>query len=220
MAGHLGVRSVVTAIILAGLSHPVAGEEAGGATIVVEVFDHAGFSAETVARAKNDVSRIYGDIGVGVLWADSVAKDGQGGPVIHLIIRPSATRSRVMGKALGDARTNGGTAFVYRNRVLDLARGRSVDKARVLAYALAHEMGHLLLPYPSHAVTGIMHEAWDGSELRDLTNGSLRFTPEQASAIRARASSFSAAALPDPPAPASASPQGLMSVRANEMPSD
>jgi hypothetical protein len=113
-----------------------------------------------------------------------------------------------LGKALGDAQTNGGTAFVYRNRVLDLARGRSVDEARVLAYALAHEMGHLLLPYPSHAVTGIMHEAWDGSELRDLTNGSLRFTSEQASAIRAKASSSSAAVLPAP-ARALSSPQWL-----------
>ena len=188
MAGHLGLRSFITTIIVAGFGATVAGEDAGRPMIVAEVFNQAGFSAETLTRAKNEVSRIYRDIGVEVVWTDSATRDAHGRFVIHLIIRPRALRSRVMGSALGDARATGGTAFVYRNRVEDLARGHSVDEAHVLAYALAHEMGHLLLPYPSHAVTGIMREAWMSDELRDMASGSLRFTPAQTSAIRAKAS--------------------------------
>jgi hypothetical protein len=133
------------------------------------------------------VSRIYDDVGVHVLWSDTAAKDAHGRFVIHLIIRTKSARPRQMGNALGDSRGTGGTAFVYRDRVLDVARARDVHEARVLAYAMAHEMGHLLLPYPSHAISGIMHADWNGDELRDIGAGSLRFTPAQASAIRARA---------------------------------
>jgi hypothetical protein len=178
--------------VLAGLSDAVAGEEAGRPTIIVELFDHAGLSAETLTQAKNDVSRIYGDVGVEVLWTDVAVKDAHGRFVIHLIIRPKAARPRVMGNAFSESRGTGGTAFVYRDRVLDVARARDVDVARVLAYAMAHEMGHLLLPYPSHAAAGIMHADWDGDELRDMAAGSLRFTPAQANAIRAKASASGA----------------------------
>ncbi len=188
MAGHLGFRSFLAAIMLTVLGDPVAGEPAGPPTIVVEVFDHAGVSAETLIRAKHDVSRIYRDLGVEVLWTDAAAKDAHGRFIIHLIIRPNASRPRVMGNAFGDSRDSGGTAFVYRDRVVDVAHGHDVAVARVLAYAMAHEMGHLLLPYPSHAVAGIMHAGWDGDELRDIATGSLRFAPAQANAIRARAS--------------------------------
>ena len=195
MAGHLGVQSVVAAIILAGLSHPVVGEEAGRPTIVVAVFDHAGIPADTLAQAKTDVSRIYGDVGVDVLWTDAAASDAHGRFVIRLIVREKAARPRMMGNALGDSRNTSGTAFVYRDRVVDVARSRSVDVPRLLAYAMAHEMAHLLLPYPSHAATGIMHADWSGEEFRDIAAGLLRFAPTQASAIRAKAGESGAIAM-------------------------
>ena len=105
-------------------------------------------------------------MGVEVLWTDAPATNAHGRFVIHLIIRPKASRPRMMGNALGDSHGTGGTAFVYRDRVLDVARARDLEVARVLAYAMAHEMGHLLLPYPSHAITGIMQADWDGARFR------------------------------------------------------
>jgi hypothetical protein len=57
----------------------------------------------------------------------------------------------------------------------------------VLAYAMAHEMGHLLLPYPAHSTNGIMRAEWDGDDLRHIANGSMLFTPAQTALIRARA---------------------------------
>jgi hypothetical protein len=195
MARGLGFHSLVAASILAGLSAPVAGEEAGRPTIVVEVFDHVGVPAETLSLAKKDVTQIYGDVGVDIRWTDTTATDAQGRFVVHLIIRPKAPRPRMMGRALGDSRDTSGTAFVYHERVMDVARARGVAHARVLAYAMAHEMGHLLLPYPSHAVTGIMHADWSGDELRDIAEGVLRFAPAQATAIRARAADAGAIAI-------------------------
>jgi hypothetical protein len=194
MASHLGFRSLGTTLILAGLSDPVAGKDRTPAAVVVEVFDRAGVPAETLTRAKNDVSRIYGEVGVDVVWTDVAAKNAHGRFVIHLIIRRKAARPRMMGNALGDSRGTGGTAFVYRDRVLDVARARDLDVGRVLAYAVAHEMAHLLLPYPSHAISGIMNADWDGTDFEHMRAGSLRFTPAQASAIRTRASESGAVA--------------------------
>ena len=62
MARGLGFQGLVAAGIVAGLSHPAAGEEAGRPTIVVEVFDHADVPGDTLTRAKHDVSQIYGDV--------------------------------------------------------------------------------------------------------------------------------------------------------------
>ena len=188
MAGHLGFPSLVTVIILAGLSGLAEGAETASARIVVELSDHAGIAAETLTQAKRQVARIYGDMGVEVLWSDAPAARADGDFVVHLIIRTKPPRPRMMGNALGDSRDTGGTAFVYRDRVMDVARARSVDLATVLGYAMAHETGHLLLPAPSHAIAGIMHADWDGQDFREMAAGSLRFTPAQASAIRARAS--------------------------------
>jgi hypothetical protein len=121
--------------------------------------------------------------------------------VIHLIVRPKAARHRMMGSALGDSRNTSGTAFVYRDRVVDVARSRNVDVPRLLAYAMAHEMAHLLLPYPSHAATGTMHADWSGDEFRDIAAGLLRFAPTQASAIRAKTAESGAEVADTDPRP-------------------
>jgi hypothetical protein len=67
-----------------------------------------------------------------------------------------------------------------------------------LAYAMAHEIGHLLLPAPSHAISGIMNADWDGHDFRDMAAGGLRFTAAQANAIRARASQSGGVSRPSP----------------------
>jgi len=188
MAGPRGFQHLVAALALVGLSDPVAGQEALRPGIVVTVFNDAGLAAETLSRAEAHVARIYGDMGVDLVWADPTRTDAAGRFLAHLIIRRRPPRPRMMGNALGDARGAGGTAFVYSDRVREVAHGRDLDVTLVLAYAMAHEMGHLLLPAPSHAVAGIMHANWDGADFRNMAADALRFTSAQASAIRARAS--------------------------------
>jgi hypothetical protein len=93
-----------------------------------------------------------------------------------------------MGTAIGEIHETGGSAFVFYDRVLTSAHDREQDVARVLAYAMAHEMGHLLLPPPAHSPVGIMRSEWDSDDLRHIASGSLQFTALQANAIRAKAS--------------------------------
>jgi hypothetical protein len=156
------------------------------------------------------VSRIHSDIGVDVVWTDAPTKDARGRFIVHLMIRTKPPRPRMMGSALGDSHGTGGTAFVYRDRVLDVVSARNLTVATVLAYAVAHEVGHLLLPAPSHATSGIMNADWDGRDFRDMAGDGLRFTRAQANAIRARASQSGLPIGPNRPTAAASRPDNAL----------
>jgi hypothetical protein len=86
-------------------------------------------------------------------------------------------------------------AYVFYNRVERIARmylntsrkrgNYDIDNVTVLAHAMAHEIGHLLLPY-GHAATGLMRAEWDAKDLRLAVHGRLNFTTQEAELIRAR----------------------------------
>lgn len=56
----------------------------------------------------------------------------------------------------------------------------------VLAHAMAHEIGHLLLPSADHAVLGLMRASWDAEAFLSAARGDLRFLPGEAASIRAQ----------------------------------
>jgi hypothetical protein len=104
-----------------------------------------------------------------------------------------------LGGAAGTPDHRGRMAYVFYNRVERIARtylntGRrrgnyDIDRVIVLAHAMAHEVGHLLLLY-GHSAAGLMRADWDGEDLRLAVRGQLKFTAEQAAAIRARLSNL------------------------------
>jgi hypothetical protein len=67
-----------------------------------------------------------------------------------------------------------------------------IDNVIALAHAMAHEIGHLLLPY-GHSATGLMRADWEGKDLRRAVQGQLKFTPQQAELIRTRLSQLAGA---------------------------
>ena len=136
-------------------------------SVAVVAFNQAGTAADALARAKTEVMRIFGEAGVGVTWMDPSAVEPAGAFAIQLLIRPRAINGdrSIMGTAIGDMHETGGSAFVYYDRVVRAAHESEQDVARLLAYAMAHEMGHLLLPSPAHATSGIMRPEWDGDDL-------------------------------------------------------
>jgi hypothetical protein len=70
--------------------------------------------------------------------------------------------------------------------VTDVARRYGWPRGDLLGLALAHEMGHVLLPPPSHSATGIMQASWEGDDLRHVLSGDTAFTEAQVLAMRAR----------------------------------
>jgi hypothetical protein len=162
--------------------------------VVLHLSNNADVPARTLAKAQAEVVRVYRDIGVDVEWSASGVLHGASSQAVHVILIPYETgelRQRpqtVMGAA---TRTPRGTqvAYVFYRRVEAEAAQYDVSPAFVLACAIAHEIGHLLLPnglQRGHSGTGLMRPSWDRDDFRRANMGQLRFLPEQAVLIRTR----------------------------------
>jgi len=55
----------------------------------------------------------------------------------------------------------------------------------VLACAIAHELGHLLMPDNAHAASGLMRAGWRRDDFNRADQGQLRFLPGDVARIRA-----------------------------------
>jgi hypothetical protein len=158
--------------------------------VTVTAYDQTSVPPQTMNRAKLTVTYICAAAGVQVIWMKpSATQSVTAAFAIRLLIRPQAVNGSrlLMGMTLGDTHDTGGLAFVFYDRVLQSAHEREQDVARLLAYAMLHEMGHLLLPPPAHTSSGIMRATWNDDDLRQITDGSMQFTTAQQSAIRAKA---------------------------------
>ncbi len=80
----------------------------------------------------------------------------------------------------------GRIAYVFFEPVEALAVRSGADPARVLGAAIAHELGHLLLPTGLHSPTGLMQVRWGASEASAAGRGELRFAARELADIRAR----------------------------------
>jgi len=62
----------------------------------------------------------------------------------------------------------------------------SVSTPFVLACAIAHELGHLLMPGGGHSRDGIMRACWNRDDFTRADQSALRFSNEQVALMRAR----------------------------------
>ena len=179
-------------------------------TFSVHLRDDARVDASTLDAARVVVARIYQQAGVDVTWADD-------GAPLTVILRPRASTETArrakdaMGYTPGGGDERGRIAFVMINRVNEIADGHSAPRPVVLALAIAHELGHLLLS-KEHSATGIMKAYFNQADFRKARNGQLIFTGEQGERLRVRAlsrnptgrvtsqPSSSCRATPSPPA--------------------
>jgi hypothetical protein len=158
-------------------------------SISVMAYNHADAAADVFGHAKSTIERIFAAAGVVVSWLDPSGPEAAP-RALRLVVRRHAEDATLplMGKAIAGGNGCSGTAFVFYAVVLEYAHRGEHDPSAVLAYAMAHELGHLLLPPPAHADRGVMRPRWDGDDLRHVADGSLAFTMEEARAIASTAS--------------------------------
>jgi hypothetical protein len=60
-----------------------------------------------------------------------------------------------------------------------------VSTGLVLACAIAHELGHLLLPMRGHSAAGLMRACWSRDEFQRAEQGQLKFSADEIVGIRA-----------------------------------
>ena len=156
--------------------------EAQGLSLTVRLRNDAKVPDYIAGDAKRVVSQIYERAGVHLLWVE-------GGAKITIILQahePVGKRRQsvdVMGFAPGTETRRGTVAFILTHRVDEVSAGYHAEKAEVLGAAIAHELGHLLLPYKSHSQTGLMRAVWNQRDFRSGQHGDLVFTADQAAQI-------------------------------------
>src|SRR4030095_16587884 len=116
----------------------------------------------------------------------AVPCESQTGGVRRLMIRVVAGEAKRMsnvrrpplGQSFADYR--GGTyASVFLEKVQDGAAEAMVPWVIVLAYAVVHEVGHLLLGDQAHTARGVMKASWDRKDYEAMYQNHFHFSQEQ-----------------------------------------
>ena len=200
---------LVLAVALTGVAQPAVANPVPTLKIVLQVPDGS-VPLHLVLRARSEVARIYRDAGVEITWRgasfdgdeeESVRAADTSPPGLALVVLSSTFTDKIsvptdaLGGATGTPEHRGRIAYVFYDRVENTARAylsraqingiSEMDTVLVLAHAMAHEIGHLLLPH-GHSDTGLMRADWNSDDLRDAADGELNFTTDQAAVIRAR----------------------------------
>jgi hypothetical protein len=176
-----------------GQSEPVA--------IVLRVRDTAQVPDHVLTPAQADVTRIYSEAGVEVVWptAESLSAESnavrQAALTVAIVtmdqadhIRSGASWDGRVGFAARTGDGEGRLVYVIYDRVELLTGGNGLPRARMLAIAMAHEIGHLLLPDKGHSTTGLMRAYWTHADLRIARHELMFFTPSQSKQLRDRIS--------------------------------
>jgi len=168
--------------------------------ILLRIRDTAHVPDAVLTKAQADVTRIYREAGLEVLWPTAELLSAESNETrqaaLTVAIVPMEQAERI-NSAVADGRVgfaartpDGEGRFVYviYDRVERLTGGNGVHRASMLAIAIAHEIGHLLLPYKEHSRRGLMREEWTRADLQLAQRELAFFTPRQAEVLRHRIS--------------------------------
>lgn len=162
-------------------------------TVRVHVLDRAAVAPRDWAFAEGDVATIYRKAGVAAVWDHvwlKIPADDRVPNVTIIVVTGRASQAAAKSFGVGAdalafvpgaAGNQGRLVYVFDDRVCALSSHSGIPYSALLGRVLAHEIGHVLLPFNSHSLTGIMREAIDS------TSWQLEFfTNSQAQLIRTR----------------------------------
>jgi hypothetical protein len=152
-----------------------------------------GVDAGTLAEATAIAERVFAEFGVRLetgATAEPVA-DGRT-PWRRIMIKPSAGKefpaafgaSRVMGISPRNGSTPGRIAYVFYDAVSQTAKRHDLPVFALLGYAMAHELGHTLLPVDAHGTAGVMRANWDSADMKRMRQGTLTVADRETSFMR------------------------------------
>ena len=105
--------------------------------------------------------------------------------IFRILPRTSTSRTaHLFGLAFATADGFGQYATIFYSEVRARAKGEEAFEGRILGYAIAHEVGHLLLKNQRHASVGIMTSGWTAKDLRLTVKQFFLFTRSEAEQLR------------------------------------
>ena len=160
----------------------------GQPVIHVLIVDQAEVPPATRQRAQDVATRVFHLSGIAVVWVQ-----GEMCPArcltVRIVTEPVSAKSRdphMLGVAPSMPEARGINLWIFYHRVRGYSAELGLETSLLLGHVMAHELGHLLLPYGAHSLAGLMRPAWDRAQVRAATEGLLTFTPDQADLIRTR----------------------------------
>lgn len=179
--------------------------------ITVRVYNYVQGPPEIIRKAQREAAHILANAGIETEWLEcsigqrqEPARNACGRPfgpadlTMRIVPESMAARLPFRDITLGFAALTeeGGQGFlggVFYHKVEQVAKETGTDRHHILAHAIAHEIGHLLLRTAKHGPSGLMRANWGPNDLKLARRGLLPFTPKEAGRIRdevrARASS-------------------------------
>jgi len=193
MGRAIGSLVEATSLVITMAVGSASAQAGGASSIHIRTYDDVGLPPEQRARALRTAARVLARAGVEVSWVGcsgaAAADECLGVPgrqtLIVRIVHDVGPRTTLAAHAMGFAAVSddGGTsAAILHDRVLVNAELGGVAADRVLGYALAHEIGHLL--GLGHSRSGVMTARWDRQLLRRAALGQVRFTAAQSDRMR------------------------------------
>jgi hypothetical protein len=192
-AAAMAVGTAMTAASVAG-AQPHASESRP--VLAVTVIDLASVPKMVLGRAAEDATSIYDLAGVELVWNTTRSTECDrpaNGHWVRVVLY-AGRESRELGERANAGRFTMGfapcagaatasctIAYIFYDRIEEFAGEARLPVGRLLGLAIAHEIGHLLLPARSHSAHGIMRAALDlGRSILP------QFTAVEAGVIRAR----------------------------------
>jgi hypothetical protein len=185
--------SIVASSLLAGIA--IAQTQQTWDRVTVHVSTNTNVSPTLLKDGQAATTAILARIHIHLTWADQrshLAKNVPASTVpstardIALEIVPHAPHNvNDVALAMAMPYTDSGVRIlIFYDRVDPLLQGHHAPGATILAYVLAHEIGHVLEGVARHSETGIMRARWTDNDLRQMGIGVLSFTTEDVRLIR------------------------------------
>ena len=189
---------LIASAVLATLSpaDPAAGQ------ITVSVYDFAHIGLKTMTQSEQLATRIFALAGVEAQWSTGSLSDTQnimldfsptgpsgcGAPLpavlrVQVLSRaPNGLPPQALGFSLPCAE-RGMQVTLFEDRIETVSQASHACFYRVLAHALAHELGHVLLRSQLHEKTGLMKAIWNQSDWQRAAVNIIPFSPEDMRSI-------------------------------------
>lgn len=165
-------------------------------SILVRIYDNAGVQSSDLNDALKQSREILRRAEVSVDWVQCPARPTGSPPaicdtspapgemVVRLVEGAEKDRDRrPLGQPLLD-RGAGVFATVFINRVNRFADVAQFSRSTILARAIAHEIGHLILGTNNHSESGLMREVWTVEQLLRNRPEDWQFSPAQTFELR------------------------------------
>ena len=159
-----------------------------GPAVNVLLLNDARVPSDVATRAQAEVTRLYRLIGVEVTWVTRMPAPGGGRARVVSLVTWEPTEAEVPPSVLGltysSRERRGYLGYVFWRRVERASQKYKASLYNLLAVAIAHELGHMLLPDGSHSRQGLMAEPWDNTHFGSASAGLLHFSAGTGRLIR------------------------------------